>query len=86
MAKSIEDRDELLADVRYRLEQAPAVYKAYYDKHHREVRFAVDDWVWLRLHQHTAASLHAPTTGKLKACFYGLYRVVAVINDVAYRL
>ena len=86
MAKSMEDRDEPLADVRYRLQQAPAVYKAYYDKHHREVRFAVDDWVWLCLHQRAAASLQAPTTGKLKAYFYGPYRVAAVINDVAYRL
>ena len=30
----MEERDELLADVRYRLEQAQAMYKAYYDKHH----------------------------------------------------
>jgi len=86
VAKSMEDCDELLDDVRYRLEQAQAVYKAYYDKHHREVRFAVDDWVWLRLRQRAAASLQVPTTGKLKARYYGPYRVAAVINDVAYSL
>ena len=49
VAKSMAERDELIADVRYRLQQAQAVYKAYYDKHHREVHYAVGDWVWLRL-------------------------------------
>jgi hypothetical protein len=34
------DCDELLADVRYRLEQAPAVYKHHYDKCHRKVQYA----------------------------------------------
>jgi len=46
----------------------------------------VDDWVWLRLRQRAAASLQVPTTGKLKARYYGPYRVAAVINDVAYSL
>ena len=44
VAKNMADRDELLADVCYRLEQAPVVYKHYQleqapavYKHHREV-------------------------------------------------
>ena len=41
--------DELLADAHARLEQAQAVYKRFYDKHHRDIRYNVGDWVWLRL-------------------------------------
>jgi hypothetical protein len=37
------EHDELLADIRARLEQARAVYKSFYDKHHRNVRYAVGD-------------------------------------------
>jgi hypothetical protein len=31
----MEERDAFLADVRHRLEQAQAVQKKHYDKHHR---------------------------------------------------
>jgi hypothetical protein len=86
IAKSMAERDEFLADVRLRLEQAQAVYKRHYDKHHREVHYKEGDWVWLRLRQRAAASLHVPTAGKLKPRYYGPYRVVAVINEVAYQL
>jgi hypothetical protein len=80
------ERDEFLADVRLRLEQAQAVYKRHYDKHHREVHYKEGDWVWLRLRQRAATSLHVPTAGKLKPRYYGPYRVVAIINEVAYQL
>jgi transposase InsO family protein len=46
LAKNMEARDELLADVRVRLEQAQAIYKAAYDKNHREVSFQVGDWCY----------------------------------------
>lgn len=39
VAKSMEERAEFLADVRYRLEQAQAVQKLHYDKHHRHVAY-----------------------------------------------
>jgi hypothetical protein len=86
VAKTMAERDEFLADVRGRLEQAQAVYKKYYDNNHREVLFEVGDWVWLRLRHRAAASLHVPSSGKLKPRFYGPYRIIAVINEVAYKL
>ena len=49
MAKNMADRDEFLADVRYRLEQAHAVQKRHYDKSHRAVSYTIGDWAWLRL-------------------------------------
>ena len=57
IAKSMADRDEFLEDVRYRLEQAQAVQKLHYDKLHRQVSYAVGDWVLLRLCHRPAASL-----------------------------
>jgi len=49
VARSMADREEFLADVRYRLEQAQAIHKKHYDKLHRPVSYTVGDWVLLRL-------------------------------------
>jgi hypothetical protein len=86
VAKTMEERDEFLADVRARLEQAQAVHKRFYDKNHRYVSYQVGDWALLHLRHCTVASLPQATTGKLKPRFYGPYRVVELTNDVVVRL
>jgi hypothetical protein len=86
VARNMEDRDEFLADVRYRLEQAQAVQKAFYDQHHRDVSYQVSDWVWLRLRHRELASLPQVTKGKLKPRFFGPYQVTELINNLAVRL
>ena len=45
VAKTMTAREELLADVRYRMEQAQAVQKKFYDWLHRPVSYAVGDLV-----------------------------------------
>lgn len=75
VAQSMEERDAFLADVRVRLEQAQQYAKRYYDKH-----------LWLRVRHRVPASLPDATKGKLRPRFYGPYQVLAVINNVAYRL
>jgi hypothetical protein len=47
VAENMEERQEFLADIRARLEQAQAVQKHHYDKAHRDVLYKVDDWVLL---------------------------------------
>ena len=49
VARNMEERDEFLADIRYRLEQAQAVQKKHYDKLHRHVAYQVGDWALLHL-------------------------------------
>jgi hypothetical protein len=49
VAKSMEERAEFLADIRYRLEQAQAYQKRHYGRVHRDVTFQVGDWALLRL-------------------------------------
>jgi hypothetical protein len=79
-------RDELLGDARARLAQAQDVYKKVYNKHHREVHYAVGEWVWLHVRHRSPASLQGVTKGKLRPHYYWPYRIAAIINEVAYRL
>jgi hypothetical protein len=57
VAKNMEERQEFLADIHTRLEQAQAFQKHHYDKTHRAVSYKVDDWVLLRLRQRPVALL-----------------------------
>jgi hypothetical protein len=86
VAKSMEEREEFLADVRYRLEQAQAMQKLHYGKVHRHVAYKVGDWALLHLRRRAASSLPQAVPGKLKPQFFGPYRVTELINDVAVRL
>jgi hypothetical protein len=82
----MEEREEFLADVRYRLEQAQATQKWHYDKVHRHITYKVGNWALLRLRQRAASSLPQGVHGKLKPQFFGSYHVTELINKVAVRL
>jgi len=84
--KAMTDRDEFLAEVHDRLEQAQQHYKAVYDQRHRPVEFLPGQWVWLRLLHWPVASLQVNGRGKLGPKFFGPYKVLERIGDVAYRL
>jgi hypothetical protein len=86
VAKTMAAREELLADVRYRLEQAQVVQKKFYNRLQRPVSYVVGDWVLLRLRQHVVASLPQLSKGKLKPRFVGLYRITECINEAVVRL
>jgi hypothetical protein len=67
----LQDLDAFLADVRERLLQAQAYTKRYYDAHHRDLEFHVDDWVLLRLLHRPAQSLVPGARGKLSPRYAG---------------
>jgi hypothetical protein len=83
VARDMEAREAFLEEVWYRLEQAHATQKLYYDRHHRQVSYQPGDWALLRLRQRAVSSMPRTTTGKLKPCFVGPYRIVELINDIA---
>jgi hypothetical protein len=85
-ATILRDRDMILAEVRQRLLQAQELSKKYYNAGHRDVEFAVGDWVYLRLLHRTAQSLDPRAKRKLGPKFAGPFRVVERIGSVAYCL
>jgi hypothetical protein len=86
VAQQLAERDEFLAEIRDRLEQAQQHYKSYYDKKHRDLQFSVHDWVWLRLLNRPVASLDITGRGKLGPRFYGPFKIIERVGDVAYKL
>lgn len=84
--EQLRDRDEFLAEIRERLLLAQDTMKLQHDKKRREVVLAVGDWAWLRLHHRSAAGITAGAASKLGPKYYGPYRVLERIGEVAYRL
>ena len=82
----LRDRDEFLAEISDRLALAQGVMKGQHDKKHRDLVFAVGDWVWLRLHHRTAVGITPARATKLGPRYFGPYEVVERIGAVAYRL
>jgi hypothetical protein len=82
----LRSRDEMLAEVRQRLIQAQQLAKHYYDGHHREVEFAVGDWVWLRLLNRSTQSLDPRAKRKLGPRYARPFAVLVRIGQLAYRL
>jgi hypothetical protein len=82
----LRERDEFLQDARDRLLQAQEQVKLFYDAKHTDMAFNVGDWVWVKLLCRPVASLPTQTKGKLSPRFYGPYKILERIGDVAYRL
>jgi hypothetical protein len=71
----LRDRDIFLSEIKDRLLQAQTIMKTAHDEHHRQLHFAVGDWVWLHLNQHTVASVRDSPPSKLSPKYFGSYKV-----------
>jgi hypothetical protein len=80
------DRDALLDRARHHLLTAQYRMKQRYDLHHREVTYAMGDWVSLKLQSHRQLSIRLGHYHKLAPRFFGPYLVVSKVGEVAYRL
>ena len=69
--RQLKDRDDFLADIRDRLQQAQDAMKVTQDRSRRDVEYAVSDWAWLRLHHRAASGITPSAPSKLAPRFYG---------------
>jgi hypothetical protein len=82
----LKERDEFLDQVREHLLLAQDVMKHHHDGKHQALEFDVGEWAWLRLHHRSAVGITPLRPTKLSPRFYGPYRVVERIGEVAYLL
>jgi hypothetical protein len=71
--RQLRDRDEFLTEIKDRLLQSHALMKQAHDQKRSDMAFAVGNWVWLRLNQRAATSVHGTGPSKLSAKFFGPY-------------
>ncbi|KAL5838392.1 hypothetical protein ACOSQ3_015561 [Xanthoceras sorbifolium] len=84
--KELMTRDEILAKVKKELEKAQGRMKKYYDQSRREVSFEAGDFVYLKLQPYRQKSLKKKFNVKLSQRYYGPFKVLERIGEVAYRL
>ena len=82
----IQDSQDILKILEENLQTAQNQQKLYADKHKIEWSFEVGDLVYLRLQPYRQSSLKKKGAEKLKPRFYGPYRIIRKVGEVAYEL
>jgi hypothetical protein len=82
----IQESQDILKALKDNLQMAQNQQKIYADRHRVERTFEVGDLVFLRLQPYRQSSLKKSGAEKLKPCFYGPYRVIQRVGEVAYEL
>ncbi|XP_068648756.1 uncharacterized protein [Aristolochia californica] len=76
----------MLAQVKANLQKAHTTMKLYYDKCHRDLSFALGNYIWLHLQLYRQLSLTSVHRHKLAPKYYGPFQVLTSIGSVAYHL
>ncbi|KAI5437571.1 hypothetical protein KIW84_023620 [Lathyrus oleraceus] len=86
VALELSERDEALTQLKSHLQRAQEQMASYANKKRRDVRFQVGEWVFLKLRPHRQQSVVKRINKKLAARFYGSFKVIGKVGEVAYRL
>ncbi|KAI9156272.1 hypothetical protein LWI28_003427 [Acer negundo] len=84
--KELIARDKVVAKVKKELEKAQGRMKKYYDQGRRDVSFELGDFVYLKLQLYRHKSLNKKFDVKLSQRYYGPFKVLERIGEVAYKL
>jgi hypothetical protein len=86
VALELSNRDEALRQLKLHLQKAQEQMAAYANKKRRDLSFQIGEWVFLKLRPHRQHSVVRRINQKLAPRFYGPFKIVAKIGEVAYKL
>ena len=84
--EELRTRDEVLTNVKKALMKAQDRMKKYYDQGRRDVSFEPGDYVYLKLQLYRQKSLKKRFNVKLSQRYYGPFKVLKRVGEVAYKL
>ncbi|CAL1408207.1 unnamed protein product [Linum trigynum] len=82
----LRERDAALASLRKNLAAANLKAKQLADASRRDVTYEAGEWVLLRLHPYHQSMVFRRASQKLAARYFGPYRILGRVGEVAYRL
>ncbi|KAL6541589.1 hypothetical protein OROGR_011075 [Orobanche gracilis] len=82
----VQQRDDLLAELKQNLLKAQDQMRAQANKHRRLVQFDVGEWVFLKLQPYKLKSLADRPYAKLAPKYYGPFQILSRVGEVAYKL
>ncbi|CAJ2640536.1 unnamed protein product [Trifolium pratense] len=86
VAVELHDRDEALNQLKLHLLKAQQQMQAYANQKRRDLKFEVGEWVFLKLRPHRQHSVIRRINQKLAARYYGPFKIIEKIGEVAYKL
>ncbi|MCI00875.1 Ty3/gypsy retrotransposon protein, partial [Trifolium medium] len=86
VALELRERDEALTQLKLHLQRAQEQMRSYANKKRRDLSFSIGEWVFLKLRPHRQQSVVKRINQKLAARFYGPFKVIAKVGEVAYKL
>ncbi|KAA8529851.1 hypothetical protein F0562_034380 [Nyssa sinensis] len=82
----LQDHDAILRELQHNLQLAQERMKCQTNQHRREVSFEVGDYVYLKLQPYRQTSVAFRGSLKLSPRFFGPFKVLKKVGNVAYRL
>lgn len=86
MNEMLNNRQEVLRQLKENLRKSQERMKLYADSHRTERQFKAGDWVYLKIQPYRQVTIAGMKNQKLNPKFFGPYEIIEKIGAVAYRL